>query len=162
MKIPSFGRRFMCTLAGLICPGAMISGQVPQVAPLNPEFEKCCQNGPKVQSGANAEVPNYGLIPIPIDLSYLAEQVAPQKFERQLALTPVYDLRTIGKVNGIRDQGPYGTCWAYATFGSLESFLLPSEDRDFSENNLVNLDGFDYSFDAGGHFLMSMATGVRF
>jgi C1A family cysteine protease len=151
MKTPSFRRRFLRIIASLVLSASMVSGQIPQVAPLNPEFELLFQRGAKpVES-------NYGLIPIPIDLSYLAEQVVPQKFEGQLALAPAYDLRAIGKVNGIRDQGPYGTCWAYATFGSMESFLLPSEDRDFSENHLVNLDGFDYAFEAGGHFFMSMA-----
>jgi C1A family cysteine protease len=151
MNTPSFRRRFPRILAGLIFTGAMVSGQVPQVAPLNPEFERIFQNG------VRAVESDFGLVPIPIDLSYLAEQVVPQPFERQPALAPAYDLRTVGKVSGIRDQGPYGTCWAYATFGSMESFLLPAEDRDFSENNLVNLDGFDYAFEAGGHFLMSMA-----
>ena len=35
------------------------------------------------------------------------------------------DLRTYGKVSPVEDQGQCGSCWTFATFGSLESYLLP-------------------------------------
>ena len=72
-----------------------------------------------------------------------------------------YDLRSLGRVSPVRNQGSYGTCWAHATFGSLESCLLPSESTDFSENNLVNLAGFDFGFNGGGNAFMSMAYLAR-
>jgi C1A family cysteine protease len=151
MKTPSVLGSLTGLLLGIMFAGEAFLAQVPQVAPLDPGFEYY------VQEGVKAAEANYGLIPAPVDLSYLAGQVIPERFEGQPVLAPVYDLRTVGGVSGIRDQGPYGTCWAFATFGSMESFLLPSENLDFSENNLVNQDGFDYAFDAGGHFFMSMA-----
>lgn len=68
-----------------------------------------------------------------------------------------YDLRTVGKVTSVKNQNPYGTCWAFATFGSLESYLLPNEARDFSEHNLATQSGFDIAWDAGGNNFMSTA-----
>ncbi len=62
----------------------------------------------------------------------------------------VYDLRSLLKVTPVKDQGSAGTCWAFATYASLESFLMPSEIRDFSENSLKNRAGFDLNPNTGG------------
>ena len=77
-----------------------------------------------------------------------------------------YDLRSLKKVSqSIKDQGTSGTCWAFATYESLESFLMPRENWDFSENNLKNLltsaypGGFDYI--EGGNMFMSTAYLAR-
>jgi alpha-tubulin suppressor-like RCC1 family protein/C1A family cysteine protease len=43
----------------------------------------------------------------------------------------------------------------------MESCLLPGEERDFSENNLANLHGFDNSLDDGGNADMSVAYLTR-
>ena len=54
----------------------------------------------------------------------------------------------------------WGTCWSFASYGSLESCLLTGEFADFSEDNLVLTSGFDYGttaprtkYDTGGQFL---------
>jgi C1A family cysteine protease len=77
-----------------------------------------------------------------------------------------YDLRPLKKVSqSIKDQGISGTCWAFATYESLESFLIPKENWDFSENHLKNLlssaypEGFDYA--EGGNMFMSTAYLAR-
>jgi C1A family cysteine protease len=125
--------------------------QIPEVAPLNPEFVKYHQVGLKA-----AEM-GFGLVPPPVDLTYLDRQEIPQALRSRALLAPSYDLRLLGKVTPVRNQESYGTCWAFATLGSVESFLMPAENLDFSENNIVNRDGFDYDFSAGGHYFMSMA-----
>ena len=62
-----------------------------------------------------------------------------------------YDLRKLGKLTPVEQQGLSGTCWTFATMGSLESCLLPKETWNFSENNMKNLDSFSYpwGFDRG-------------
>ncbi len=150
----SLVRRFHF-IACLLFPAGILMGQVPQTAPLNPEFVRYHQGRLKV-----AEEVGFGLIPPPVDLSYLGGQEIPRALRPLAMLAPKYDLRSLGKVTPVRNQRSHGTCWAHATFGSMESFLMPAESLDFSENNLVNLvnlDGFDYGFDSGGHYVMSMA-----
>ena len=75
-----------------------------------------------------------------------------------------FDLRTAvggSKLSPIRDQGMWGTCWAFAAFASLESTLLPAESWDFSENNLVNRAGFVPGYNDGGDSRMATAYLVR-
>jgi C1A family cysteine protease len=72
-----------------------------------------------------------------------------------------YDLRTSGLVTPVRDQGySYETCWAFATFASLESNLLINEglteDFDFSERALAFND-FDWDCYDGGNMYISSA-----
>ncbi|MDD1653185.1 MAG: lectin like domain-containing protein [Methanomicrobiales archaeon] len=117
---------------------------------------------------------DYGYRPPPVDLSHMTGlQLDPRAFltassdippdqqmlpDRSTVMYPLsYDLRTLGKVTPVRDQKSCNACWAFATYGSLESTLLPGENRDFSENNLKNKHGFAYAHCAGGNVLMSAA-----
>ena len=68
----------------------------------------------------------------------------------------------------MRDQYSAGSCWAQATYASLESYLLPGESWDFSENNMKNLlsraypGGFDRDANIdGGNAFMSTAYLAR-
>ena len=81
----------------------------------------------------------------------------PARVSPQIVYPASYDLRDLGMVTPIRNQGHYGTCWAFATYGSMESCLLTNETWDFSENNLANRSGFDYGFGVGGNSFMSTA-----
>jgi C1A family cysteine protease len=95
------------------------------------------------------------------------------------AAAPVsFDLRSVGGVSPVKDQSPYGTCWAFATIASLESTRLMSGrvtpfDSDLSELHLAWFafnDDVAPAFDAGipsntlqngGNFDMSTAILTR-
>ena len=73
-----------------------------------------------------------------------------------------YDLRTLGKLSPVEDQGKYGTCWAFAAMSSLESAILPGAADTFSEDNLALNSGFDSdSYDGGGSPQMAAAYLAR-
>ena len=84
--------------------------------------------------------------------------------ESELVMAPAvsfatsFDLRP-SYVTPVQDQGDYGTCWTFATYGSLESSILKAggPTEDFSENNLKDYHGFDFGPGDGGFWYMSEA-----
>ena len=126
----------------------------PEIAPQNPAFLDFV-NGPRfVVQNADNFVP--GLVPEPFSIPL----PAPGLYAATM-LPATYDLRPLNKLTPIRDQGSAGSCWAFASIGSLESFLMPGEAWNFSENNLKNTHGFDIAHNAGGNRAMSTAYLAR-
>ena len=126
-------------------------------APPNPLFVQSLKT-PHSQSSTLtvSGTHSLGAIPNPVDLSHLA--TLPASRAQVISELPAsYDLRTTGRVTAVRDQGSCGSCWAFATFGSMESILEPGSTYDFSENNLKNLHGFDLAPCSGGNGFMSIA-----
>ncbi len=79
-----------------------------------------------------------------------------------LTYPSIFDLRALGRLTPVKDQGSYGTCWAFASFGSLESTLMPGEEWDFSEDNMAYWHGFDWDgYVDGGNFTMAAAYLLR-
>ena len=63
----------------------------------------------------------------------------------------------------MKDQAPWGTCWTFAAFATLETQLLKSGrgEWDFSEKNMASLNGFDVYFNNGGCYDMASAYLLR-
>ena len=83
-------------------------------------------------------------------------------------LPSYYDLRNLGKLPPVGDQGSSGVCWAFAALGSLESCLLPNETWSFSENNMKNVlsssypEGFDREANDAGSWEEATAYLTRY
>ena len=68
-----------------------------------------------------------------------------------------YDYRLLERAPGIKDQGKYGTCWAFASLTSLESSLLPEREFDFSEDHMSLQNSFAAEINDGGEYTMAIA-----
>ena len=97
----------------------------------------------------NKSLPEYsGHIPIPVDLSYLAdnppiEDSSPLESMHVFnngatASDSEYDLRTYGYVTSVKNQTPYETCWAFSAIAAMESNFLRQggSELDLSEMHL--------------------------
>lgn len=68
-----------------------------------------------------------------------------------------YDLRQKGRVPDVRNQGAFGTCWAFAALGAMESSLLPEEEAQYSPDHMTLGNGFNLTQADGGEYTMGMA-----
>jgi C1A family cysteine protease len=146
--------------------------RIPVVSPVNPAFlgqtsrlkaenvrQMLTADGPLTPEGRRL-----GYKASPVNLSHLkelSEDSAVIRGRQRLGLPVSYDLRSTGKLTPVKDQGNCGSCWAFATYGSLESNLLPGELTDISENHLKNTHGFDwdYCLDGGNAYISAAYLG---
>lgn len=68
-----------------------------------------------------------------------------------------YDLREKERMSVVKNQGSYGTCWAFAATSALESALLPEENELFSVDHMSMSNSFDADQYEGGEYTMGMA-----
>lgn len=88
-----------------------------------------------------------GYVPFPVDLSYLSANPPREissgiKEVKAITIPAKYDLRDVnGKsyVTSVKDQGEFGTCWAFAAIGAMESNYLMQggSELDLSEMHLA-------------------------
>lgn len=152
------------------------------LSPVNPRFTRFINEAPTPQLDYTpASAGALGLVPTTVDLSFstgtrisnfetrtstlnrystfssLSDESSSATEVTTANLPGRFDLRTIGKVSGVKNQGQCGSCWAFSTLASLESALLGSESWDFSENNMRNSHGYDLSSCQGGNAMMATA-----
>ena len=163
------------------------AGIAPNMAPVNPDLLQYLQDHQEKQkiqtlpseSGETTVDQRHGLgyIPPPFSMSHLKGPFVTQdtgSSTTSLLAGPTagappssYDLRTMGKLTPVKNQLTSGTCWAFAAYGTLESYLLPGETWDLSENNLKNLlsinypEGYDRGSEDGGNDFKSTAYLAR-
>ncbi len=68
-----------------------------------------------------------------------------------------YDLRKRQRMPRVKDQGQYGTCWAFSALSAMESKLLPEERQEFSPDHMVRRSSFYLEEAEGGNYAMGMA-----
>ena len=123
-----------------------------EIQGLSPEFKEFEKNSAQKN---NKDSHGDGYIPEPFE-------IVDSKIENQADrhLPRSFDLRDHNKVSPVRDQGPNGSCWAFAAYASLESTLMP-EVHDFSEKHMRNTHSFDWNPTKGGNRSISAAYLAR-
>jgi len=127
--------------------------RLPQPGPLNPAF---------VEALHDPLAGVFGKRPNPVKV-HIGGAVTARL--RALPLPTTYDLRQLHRLTVVKNQGSYGTCWAFANVAALESRLLPGQRRNFSEDNLVTRSGYgpfaEGLYNAGGWDFMAVAYFTR-
>ena len=139
------------------------------LAPENPKFTKYKNRKLVYQTTQSPNGHKSGFLPSPVDLSHLKHTSLADVYASASTSTPTsYDLRTLNRITPVKTRVTAGTCWVFATYGSLESYLMPKGVWSFSENNLKNLlssanspQGFDRGPNDGGDSVMSTAYLTR-
>jgi C1A family cysteine protease len=146
----------VAVVAAVAVPAAQAVVRTPSAAPLNPAFVAFQHNVAATAAHGTFKA----LVPAPVNSRSWAK--APLALG-PLALATSYDLRDTGKLSLVRDQGDYNTCWSFASLASLESYLLPGDPEDFSEDNLAMAAAgdFDFGFNGGGNYQMATAELTR-
>lgn len=85
------------------------------------------------------------------------QAIARNKAEESSILPPQYDLRQRQRTPKVKNQGSFGTCWAFAALAAMESSLLPEEVQEFSPDHMSIQNSFVLEQAAGGEYTMGMA-----
>lgn len=133
----------------------------PEIGPLNPAFLNYLnlkQTGMIYHQTETGKT--LGKTPSTIPVIFSTKTFTTFK-QTQSAPPASYDLRNFNKITPVKNQGACGDCWAYAAMASLESYFMPNESLDLSEEHLNVYNGFDFGSCNGGNDQMSAAYFTR-
>ncbi|RDY31945.1 lectin like domain-containing protein [Lachnotalea glycerini] len=68
-----------------------------------------------------------------------------------------YDLRDVARNSKVKNQGSFGTCWAFASLTAIESSLLPEEELELAPDHMSLQNSFSSSQNDGGEYTMAAA-----
>lgn len=77
--------------------------------------------------------------------------------EEKHVLPEYYDLRNIRTLSNVKDQGTFGTCWAFAATAALETAMPEGEAVTFAVDHMTMNSGFNISPTQGGDYNMTIA-----
>lgn len=105
-----------------------------------------------VPLGDIAQYINYDFV-----MNYKTASAAMSRIAAEVELPKHYDMRELGRVTPVRDQGLYGTCWAFASLAALETTLTPQENLVFSPDHMSLCNSFSLGQNEGGEYTMVIA-----
>jgi C1A family cysteine protease len=108
------------------------------------------QKAPEIEYESPPE--NYGFFPPKIDMSYLTPSTG-----MFMAPAGSWDWRDHSGVSSVKNQNPYGTCWAFAAVGDYESKIMINNgyEPDYSEFNIQACNPTSNNCNYGGNAWMS-------
>ena len=105
-----------------------------------------------VPLGDIAQYINYDFV-----MNYKTASASMARIAAEVELPKRYDMRELGRVTQVRDQGLYGTCWAFASLAALETTLTPQENLVFSPDHMSLCNSFSLGQNEGGEYTMAIA-----
>lgn len=105
-----------------------------------------------VPLGDIAQYINYDFV-----MNYKTASASMARIAAEVELPKHYDMRELGRVTPVRDQGLYGTCWAFASLAALETTLTPQENLVFSPDHMSLCNSFSLGQNEGGEYTMAIA-----
>lgn len=105
-----------------------------------------------VPLGDIAQYINYDFV-----MNYKTASASMARIAAEVELPKHYDMRELERVTPVRDQGLYGTCWAFASLAALETTLTPQENLMFSPDHMSLCNSFSLGQNEGGEYTMAIA-----
>ena len=108
-----------------------------------------------------------GFVPSPLKINFNDIDIKRESKKSSLVTLPAkFDQRDSGWITPVRNQGPLGACWSFATMGALETRFIrlgraTRLNIDLSEMNMATCHGFEAGINDGGSDFIALAYLTR-